>query len=56
MPERNINKFTIDFTQEDELDAIKNLYIKLIVDKEHPEIIERAEQLAREFMEQHEQT
>jgi len=56
MKERNINKFTIDFTPEDELTAIKNLYIKLIVDKEHPEILERAEQLACEFMKQHEQT
>lgn len=51
MNERKINKHTIDFSPEDEHEHIKNMFIKLIVERDHPEVIEKAEELAREFIE-----
>ena len=51
-PEKN-QKYTINYTQQDNEQLLINTFIKLIVDKHHPEIINKAKQLAREYVEQH---
>lgn len=51
MHERKINKHTIDFSPEDEYELAKDTFIKLIVERDHPEILKKAEELAKEFIE-----
>lgn len=52
MHERKINKHSINFSQDDIETYIKNIYIKLLIERDHPEIITKAEELARKFIEQ----
>lgn len=51
-PEKT-QKYTTNYTQQDNEQLLINTFIKLIVDKHHPEIICKAKQLAREYIEQH---
>lgn len=50
------SKYTINYTTEDEKNALINLFIQLIVSRDHPEIINTAEQLACKYIKQHEQS
>ena len=52
MYERKINKHTIDFSRDDEYELVKNEFIKLLIERDHPEVIEQAEALAKEFFEE----
>ena len=52
MYERKINKHSINFSQDDIETYIKNIYIKLLIERDHPEIITKAEELTRKFIEQ----
>lgn len=47
-----MNNPKVNYTQEDNLKYVQNMYVKLIVERDHPEIIERAKRLAKKFMKQ----
>jgi hypothetical protein len=52
MTESNLNKHTINFTDEDIETCYKNLFIKLIVSRDHPDIEQQALELAKQLIEQ----
>lgn len=46
------NKYKINFTEEDTKSYITNTFVKLIIERDYPEIIKRAKKLTRKFMKQ----
>ena len=51
MNNQNVNKHTINFTDEDELHLLERMFIDMIIDKHHPEIVTKAKTLAKEYLE-----
>lgn len=51
MQDQKTNIHTINFTDEDELNYVTNLYIQLLIERDHPEILEKAAELAKKFIE-----
>jgi hypothetical protein len=51
MNDRKINKHSINFTEEDLADCVSSMYVKLIVERDHPEIVQQAKTLAKQFLE-----
>lgn len=51
MQDQKTNIHTINFTDEDELKYVTNLYIQLLIERDHPEILEKAAELAKKFIE-----
>ena len=47
-----INKYTIDFTEDDKISLYKKQIIEWWVDAAHPEIAVRAEKIATELIQQ----
>lgn len=47
-----MNNPKVNYTHEDNLKYVQNLYVKLIVERDHPDIIKRARKLAKKFMKQ----
>ena len=46
------SKYTINYTEDDKKQALINLFVKLLVSRDYPEIITTAEQLAVKYIEQ----
>ena len=49
------SKYRINYTPEDDKQLLINLFVHLLVKRDHPQIITTAEQLATEYIKQHEQ-
>lgn len=47
------NNPKINLTEEDNKVYLRNLFIKLILEKEYPEIVERADELAIRFVKEY---
>lgn len=52
MDEYKVNKYTIDFTDEDMINLYKKQIVDWWVSEAHPEILIRAEKLAKEMISQ----
>ena len=50
MHERKINKHTINFSTEDIESYVKSMYVKLLIERDHPEVLIKAEELAKQFI------
>ena len=53
MPEKKTNKYKINYTEQDIETMLLNMFIQLIVDKEHPDIVTRAKQLTQQYIDKH---
>lgn len=42
----------INFTDEDTKSYLTNAFVKLIIERDHPEIVKRAKRLTRKFLKQ----
>ena len=52
MDEVKINKYTIDFTEDDKIALYKRQIVDWWIDDAHPEIVVRAEKVSRELIQQ----
>lgn len=48
-----MNNPKVNYTEEDEEIYLQNVFLKLIIQKEHPDLIKRAEKLAKKFIKEH---
>ena len=48
-----MNNPKVNYTEEDEEIYLQNVFLKLIIEKEHPKLIKRAEKLAKKFIKEH---
>ena len=52
MQDYKTNKHTINFTDEDIHTWLKSRFVQLIIERDHPEILIKAEELARKYAQQ----
>lgn len=52
MTDQNNNNSKVNYTREDTLHVLKQLFVEMIIEKEFPDIVTRAEELAIKFMEE----
>ena len=45
-----MNNPKVNYTEEDEEIYLQNVFLKLIIQKEHPDLIKRANKLAKRFL------
>lgn len=48
-----MNNPKVNYTEEDEELYLQNVFLKLIIEKEHPKLIKRAKKLAKKFLKEH---
>jgi|OM-RGC.v1.038100687 hypothetical protein len=48
-----MNNPKVNYTQEDEETYIQNVFLKMIIEKEHPKLIKRARKLAKKYLKEH---
>lgn len=53
MKPQKTHKYTINYTDQDVEQLLINWFTKMIVERDHVEIITQAKSLAREYMQQH---
>ena len=56
MSSKKINVCTVNYTDEDRETLLKNMFVEMIIKRDHPEVIQQAEKLAKEFMKQNKPT
>ena len=56
MSSKKINVCTVNYTKEDREELLKNMFVEMLIKRDHPEIEERAKELAKKFMKQNEPT
>lgn len=52
MQDDKTNKHTINFTDEDIHTWLKSRFVQLIIERDHPEILIKAEELAHKYVQQ----
>ena len=53
MSQKKTNKYKINYTEQDIETMLFNMFIQLIVDKEHPDIVAKAKQLTQKYIDKH---
>ena len=56
MSSKKINVCTVNYTDEDRETLLKNMFVEMIIKRDHPEVIRQAEKLAKKFMKQNKPT
>lgn len=56
MSSKKINVCTVNYTDEDRETLLKNMFVEMLIKRDHPEVLQQAEKLAKKFMKQNEPT
>lgn len=56
MSSKKINVCTVNYTDEDRETLLKNMFVEMIIKRDHPEVIRQAKELAKKFMKQNKPT
>lgn len=56
MSSKKINVYTVNYTDEDRETLLENMFVEMIIKRDHPEVIQQAKELAKKYMKQNKPT
>lgn len=52
MSDKKTNVYSINYTDEDRETLLKSMFIDMLIKRDHPEVLKKASELAKDFMKQ----